>query len=49
MLDCEKLGHNHSEDRVSLYCGYAKPYELCGYHYTYLRPKDYITLAEKED
>lgn len=49
MLDCERLGHNHSEDRITLFYGADKPYKMCGYHATYLKPKDYITLDQKEN
>jgi hypothetical protein len=47
-LDCSKINDNHSEDRVNLYLGGGRPYQMCGYHTERLTQEQRKQLTEGE-
>jgi len=47
-LDCSKINDNHSEDRVNMYFGGGRPYQMCGYHTQQLTQEQRKLLTEQE-
>jgi len=43
-LACSALSDNHSDDRTLVHYGAPAPALLCGFHATYLAPRDYDTM-----